>query len=115
MTAAVIAVAVGSVAMSDRLLAFLGAILLLSAVAEWLLPTRFELNAEGIVVRNAFRSASRPWGRLREWSAVEGGFWLPGRTRSKVLRRLRGVLLRCPGREAEIEAALRLHLGEPRA
>lgn len=115
LAAGIIVLAVGSVATVDRILAFLGAILLLSSVAEWLLPTRYEIDAEGIKVRNVFRSATRPWDRLRTWRAVPGGFWVPGRTRSKLLQRLRGVLLRCPGREEDVESVLRAHFGEPRA
>ncbi len=105
---------VGSVATVDRWLAFLGAILLLSSVGEWLLPTRFELNAKGVRVRGLLRSADRPWEGLADWRPAQDGFWLPGRSRSRLLRRMRGVHLRCPGREGEVEAVLRGHLGEPR-
>ncbi len=116
LAAGIVVLAIGSVATVDRWLAFLGAILLLSSVGEWLLPTRFELDAEGVRVRGLLRSANRPWARLLDWRQVPGGFWLPGRSSSRLLRRMRGVLLRCPGREDEVVAVLEAHLDgrEPR-
>ncbi len=117
LAAGIVVLAIGSIATVDRWLAFLGGILLLSSVGEWLLPTRFDLDADGVRVRGLLRSANRPWERLGDWRAVPGGFWLPGRSRSKLLRRMRGVLLRCPGREDEVVAVLKEHLeqSEPRA
>jgi hypothetical protein len=115
LTAGIVVLTIGSVATVDRWLAFLGGILLLSSVGEWLLPTRFELDAEGVRVRGLLRSANRPWDRLGEWRAVPGGFWLPGRSRSRLLRRMRGVLLRCPEREDEVVAMLNEHLDRSEA
>ncbi len=112
LAAGIVVLTIGSVAMVDRWLAFLGAVLLLSSVGEWLLPTRFELDAKGVRVRGLLRSANRPWDRLRDWRRVQDGFWLPGRSSSRLLRRMRGVRLRCPGREDEVVAVLREHLDQ---
>lgn len=112
---AVIVVAVFSVMVVtvDWLLGLVGTLLLLSSVSDFLFPTRFELTEQDVRVRNLLRSVNRRWDRLGDWRARPGGFAIAGRSPSKLLRRLRGVDLRCPGQEVEVERLLRRHLGAP--
>jgi hypothetical protein len=109
----VIAVVSVMVVAVDPLLGLVGTLLLLSSVSDFLFPTRFALTEEGIRVRNLLRAAHRRWDRLGVWGARPGGFAIAGRSPSRLLRRLRGVELRCPGREAEVEAVLARRLGAP--
>lgn len=116
--AAVIATIFGvvlGVSMLDRWMALLGTLLLLGSVADWLFPTTYTLDADGVRADNLFRRARRPWARLGGWTRVPGGFQLRGRSRSPLLQRLRGLELRCPGREDDVERLLTRHLsaGDP--
>ncbi|MCO4772579.1 MAG: hypothetical protein KDA24_21280 [Deltaproteobacteria bacterium] len=111
--AVVVVLFAGAIVTVDRLLGLVGTFLLLGSVADSLFPTRFSLDGDGVRARNLLRSANRPWSRLGAWRAVPGGFTVTGRSPSKLLRRLRGVELRCPGHEAEVETLLRQHLGAP--
>lgn len=97
----------------DSVLGFIGIILLLASVTDFMLPTRFVLTDAEVRVRNPLRMANRPWTRLGAWAPTREGFSIAGRSPSKLLRRLRGVELRCPGRQIEVEALLRQHLGPP--
>ena len=110
--AVICATSVGVVAI-DPLLGFVGTVLLLVSVTDFMLPTRFVLTVDEVRVRNPLRMANRPWSRLGAWSPTREGFSIAGRSPSKLLRRLRGVELRCPGRRLEVEALLRQHLGPP--
>lgn len=100
---------VGIVAM-DWLLGLIGTLLLLSSVSDFLFPTRFAITGDGVQVRSLLRVANRPWDRLGAWRAFPGGFVVSGSSPSKLLRRLRGVELRCPGQESEVEALLMQYL-----
>lgn len=97
----------------DPWLALLGTILLLSASAEVLIPTRFELTEQGVRLRSIFRSVDRDWDRFGGWQSCTEGFWLRGRTRSRLLQRRGAVRLSCPGREEAVSILLRQKLGEP--
>ena len=99
----------------DPWLAFVGALLLLTATAEVLLPTRFGLAAEGVTIDNPLRRARRTWDRFGSWAATDDGFFLVGSARSPLLRRRASITLRCEDRLEEITAALREHIGEARA
>jgi len=105
----VLALTVGAVATYGAAWGLLAALVLLGSTGEALLPTRFALNEDGVRVDHPFRRARRPWTGYRTWRPAPGGFWL---ARNGPLR-ARGVLLRCPGREAEVEDALRSWLGDP--
>ena len=105
--------AVGGVSALDPWLGFLAALLLLGAGAEVLFPSRFILADDGLQIDNLLRRVRRPWSRLSGWAEASEGYWVVGRGRSGFLRARRTVRLRCPGREAEVERALRHHLGAP--
>lgn len=99
----------------DRLLGFIGTLLLLGSVADFLFPTRYELTGTEVRVRSLLRVARRPWDRLGAWSAKPDGFAIAGRSPVRLLRRQRGVVLRCPEHRDEVEAVLRERLGPPRS
>jgi hypothetical protein len=111
--ACVIVASVALLSAEDRALAALAALVLLSATAEALLPTRYELAADGIRLDNPLRRRRRDWQRVRAWRLAPDGFLLEPRGRAGFLRRRGSLWLRCPGREAEVEAFLRARLGEP--
>ena len=113
--ALIIAVGTGAVAALDPWLGFVGALLLLTATAEVLLPTRFEVDDSGVEAANAFRRARRTWDRFGSWHATAEGFQLVGASHRPFLRRRASVELRCPGHTDEIEVLLEQHLGESRA
>ncbi len=100
------------VATLDLWLAFVAALLLLTACAEVLLPTRFALSDSGVVADNPFRRATRTWDRFGSWFRTADGFRLVGGARSRILRRRASVTLRCSDRRDEVEEALRTHLGD---
>lgn len=114
LAALVIAVGTGAVASLDPWLAFVGALLLLTATAEILLPTRFGLDAEGVTLDNPLRRSRRTWDRFGAWARTDDGFFLIGAAGSPLLRRRASVQLRCQDRIEEITAALTAHLGEAR-
>jgi hypothetical protein len=114
LSALVIALTVGAVALVDSWLALLGAMLLLSATAESLLPSRFELRADGVSMRNPLKVARRDWARLGAWCSAGDGYILSGRSRSRMLRRMRGLRLSMPSDlRPEVERILRARLGPP--
>lgn len=107
----VIALVSGMVVTADWFLGLVGTLLLLNSVADFLFPTSFSLNGAGVRIRNLLRNANRPWDRLGDWRRRPNGFSVAGRSPSRLLRRLRGVEIRCPDRQQEVEALLRQHLG----
>jgi hypothetical protein len=106
-TAAVVAI--------DPVLGFVGALLLMAAVRDGLLPTRFQISDAGISLSNPLRSRSQDWGGFNGWAPLQDGFELLGRGRSPFLRRHRGVILRCPDRLDEVARELESRLGEAEA
>jgi hypothetical protein len=106
----VIVVFVGAAASFDTALGILSAVILLGSTAEAMLPTRFEVDEDGVSATNPLRAFNKDWARLGAWRAVEGGVWIDGRGRARILRR-RGVLLR--GAPAGVEDVIRDHLGAP--
>jgi hypothetical protein len=106
---------VGWAASLDGWMGLVAALLLLGATGEVLLPTRFDLDSEGVSVRHPFRVGRRDWGRFGSWRATQEGFLLRGRSASTWLQRRRALMLRCPGREAAVASLLQAHLGAPEA
>ncbi len=101
---------VGAAASVDTALGVLSAIVLLGSTAEAILPTRFEVDDEGVSATNPLRAFHKDWARFGTWRLVDGGVWIDGKGRAKLLKK-RGVFLRGAPREAE--ALVRSHLGEP--
>ncbi len=101
---------VGAAASIDTMLGVLSAIVLLGSTAEAMLPTRFELDEHGVTASNPLRAFDKDWERLGAWRIVDGGVWIDGRGRARLLRK-RGVLLRSAPDTAQ--DVLRDHLGDP--
>lgn len=101
---------VGAVAAVDTALAVLSTVILLGSTAEAMLPTRFELTDDGVTATNPLRAYDRAWARFGAWRSVEGGVWIDGKGRARILRK-RGVFLRSAPPEAE--EVVRQHLGDP--
>ncbi len=99
----------------DPWLGFVGALLLLAATAEVLLPTRFVLGEDGVEIDNPLRRARRSWDRFGSWAATDDGFRLVGASRHALLRRRASVTLRCGDEAERVTAVLRDRLGESRA
>ncbi len=110
LAALVIVAFVGFAAHFDTALGLLSAVVLLGSTAEAMLPTRFEVDEQGVSATNPLRAFRKEWARFGAWRPVEGGFWLDGKGRARILRR-RGVFLRHA--PAEAEQVLRARLGDP--
>ncbi len=111
MAAALLVVAtVGAVASLDRWLAVLAALLLLTATGEVLLPTRYEVDAEGVRLRGALRARRLRWSQLAGWEVVGADVVLRGDGPHPLLRRRRTVVLRAT--PPELDDMLRRHLGD---
>jgi hypothetical protein len=108
----VILVGTGAVAALDPWLGFVGALLLMTATAEVLLPTRFGLNDDGVTIANPLRRAHRSWDRFGSYRQTEEGFFLIGAARSPLLRRRVSLTLRCENHMDAVTQALRHYLGE---
>ena len=104
--AGVTSLAVYLVAQVDVALAILGAILLLTATAEALLPTRYTLSPEGLALRGLLRGRRHPWSHFQRFHARAGAIYLEGAGSRALIRRRRSLWLHCPGREAAVTAAL---------
>jgi hypothetical protein len=109
--AVVIVGTVGVVLVLDPLLAVVGAVVLLSATAEILLPSRYSLDADGVTIGRALWSRRQPWSKLQGWSPAPDGFVLQGAGSRALLRRRRTLRLRCPTQQVAVAAALHRHLG----
>jgi len=109
----VILATIAAIVPLDPWLALLGALLLVGACSEVMVPTRFELSTEGVRLRSVFRTVDKDWQRFGGWGACAEGFFLRGRTRSRFLQRRGAVRLSCPGREQDVEDLLRSVLGDP--
>jgi hypothetical protein len=108
---AIIAVIAGVVGTVDWFMGLLGTLLLLNSISDFLFPTRFSVNEFGVSARSLLRSANRPWDLLGNWSRQPTGFSVAGRSSKRLLRRLRGVEIRCFEQQGEVEELLRQYLG----
>ncbi len=111
LAAGVIGVTVAVVLLVDPLMAPVGAVLLVGATAEVLLPTRYRLDADGVHIARALWNRRVRWSGLERWSPAEDGFVLHGQGSRALLRRRRTVRLHCPGRQDPVAALLQEHLG----
>lgn len=103
---------VGAVATFDRWLAVLAALLLLSATGEVLLPTRYEVDEEGVRLRGPLRARRLRWVQLAGWRRRGDDVVLLGDGPHRLLRARRTVVLRAT--PAELSGLLRQHLGDAR-
>ena len=104
--------AVGVVATVDRWLALLAAFLLLTATGEVLLPTRYEVDDEGVRLHGLLRARRLRWVQLAGWRTAGADVVLLGDGPHPLLRRRRTVVLRAvPDALGE---CLRRHLGDAR-
>ena len=92
---------------------FLAALILLTATAEALLPTRFTVSESGVEAVNLFRSVKRPWVRFESWREGPSGYYLRGQGPIGFLARRRSIWLPCPGEDDAVRRLLEQHLGEP--
>ena len=85
---------------------------LLGAVGPALLPLRYTLDDAGVRLDGALYQRQVPWTDVVRWVRAPDGFALVGRGRHAILRRRRGLVLRCPGHEHEVESWLSTRLPE---
>ena len=108
--AAVILLSAGAVSLVDPLLAVVGVVAMAAAVAEVLLPTRYQLSDDGVTLHNPLRSRHHPWRHFASCRQVPDGVALAGAGPAALLRRRRELTLRCPGQEELVLATVRAHL-----
>ncbi len=92
----------------------LGAVLsaaLLASCAEVLLPTRYRLGPDGVILSRVLGRRRQPWSDFKGWRPLPDGFWLEGAGRIPLLVRRRSLAMRCPEHRAAVEAVLRAHIG----
>ena len=99
------------IAQFDIALAILGAVLLLTATSEALLPTRYTLSPEGLALRGLLRARRHPWSHFQQFHCRTGAIFLEGAGSRALIRRRRSLWLHCPGREAAVTEALSGYMG----
>ncbi len=100
----------GAVLALDPLLALVGALLLLSATAEGLLPSRYRLDHAGVHIGRALWSRRVSWSQLQGWTPAPDGFHLQGAGSHALLRRRRTLNLHCPHNRDAVAALLHRYL-----
>ncbi len=108
--AGVIGLTVAVVLVLDPLLAVVGALLMIGATAEVLLPSRYRLSPEGVTVGRALWSRQLPWSKVQGWSPAPDGFVLHGAGSRALMRRRRTLRLRCAHQRQAVAALLQRYL-----
>ena len=100
---AVIATTMAAVLISfeDALLAVLAGVLLVVAVAPFLLPSRYTVTSEGVEVARGFRTRSRRFADLRRLEIGETAALVSPLARPSWLDRQRGLLILFDGADRE--------------
>ncbi len=106
LTGVVIALTVLGLLALDPLMALVGALLLLGATAEVLLPSHYRLDDRGVTIDRALWSRQVPWSKFQGWSPAPEGFLLHGAGSRALLRRRRTLRLHCPHHQDGVEAVL---------
>jgi hypothetical protein len=108
--ATAIGVTVALVMVMDPLLGVVGALLLIGATAEELLPSKYELSESGVRIGRALWSREVTWSKLRGWAPAPDGFVLQGAGSHPILRRRRTIRLHCPNQQEAVAALLNRYL-----
>lgn len=112
--AGVLALCVALTATQDLILALLALLLLSAATGDALLPTRYALDEEGVLLTGPLKRRRIPWRHFQSFRTSEEGFFLAGAGPYRLLRRRRDLWLRCPGAEQAVAERLRQSLPEAR-
>lgn len=107
----IIVLASVSVAVVEPWLAAMGSVAMLASVSEVLLPTRYTLSADGVFIDNVVRKRRHPWRHFQGYRAEGEQVALHGAGPSRLIRRRRSVVLRCPENASAVVAALEERLG----
>lgn len=95
-------------------LTVLAVVVLLVAVAPFLLPTRYRLTDEGVEERRFGRHRARAWSELRRLDVGPGAALVSPFARKSWLDRHRGILLLFDGADrAQVVAFLRERVEQP--
>ena len=108
----ILVLAVGAVVQVDRFLAVVGAVAMLTATSEGLLPIRYDLGDHEVQMSTWLTRRRQPWSHFQDWRQMPDGFWLLSDTPSGLLRRRRALFLRSPTSPRLVEELLRARLGE---
>ena len=95
----------------DGWLAIIGALLLVRATAEVLLPARYTLDADGVRIARPLSGQVLGWSQLTGWSPISDGYQLVGTGRHPLVRHRRSARLHCPAHHDDVGALLQRHLG----
>jgi hypothetical protein len=102
----VIVAASVSVAVVEPWLAAIGSVAMLASVSEVLLPTRYTLSEKGLFIDNVLRKRRHPWRHFQGYRALGGRVALLGAGPSRLIRRRRSAVLRCPANTVAVVAVL---------
>jgi hypothetical protein len=102
------------VSLESSLLALLAAAILLIAVSQFLLPTRYRLDDVGVSEKRLFRHRSRAWSDLRRVQIGPGAALVTPFARPSWLDRQRGIMLYLDGADRDqVVAILRERIPAP--
>ena len=104
----ILAVCVGaSWALEGLIWGVISALLLVAAMARYIFPSHFQLDADGVTVRFLGVARRMPWTALKRMSVGPGGMFLSPFERPSRLDSFRGVALRFAGNADEVVAFVR--------
>ena len=89
---------------------------LFAATASHYLPTRYQLDGDGVKLRTPLTGTVRPWTAFAVYFADGGGIFLSPYSKLNWMAYRRGIHLRCPHNFAEVEDYVKRHVaaaGQP--
>ena len=87
----------------------LAGVLLGASLGRYFVPTRFELDAEGVIVRFLGQTRRVPWGAVRRVAVGREGVFLSPFAEPSRLDSFRGTLLRFAGNGDEVVSFVQRH------
>jgi len=112
LSAVLIAAAIGVFWSIELVYGVVATFALLSSTAEFLLPTRFRLTAEGVETLNAFRRVRRTWDRFESFGPNQSGYHLRGNGPRPSIARRRNLRLPCLDEKTKVKFFLAQRLKE---
>lgn len=101
--------AIAGIGFASLFLGALAAVLLFASIADYLLPVRYALGAEGASARGLWHRRHLAWSQVRRVIRDELGVKLSPLPRPSRLEAYRGIYLWFAGNEAEVMATIARH------